>query len=95
MSKINEIIVHIEQLWSYFSKMKEMKKNQVKEWNEVAGVQTFANMDICRWGFLPTGMFADGDVCQWGHFPLGTFVNGDICQRGRLHTQTFANRGQL
>ena len=80
MSKINEIIVHIEQLWSYFSKMKEMKKNQVKEWNEVAGVQTFANMDICRWGFLPTGMFADRDICQWGHLPTGTFAYTDVCQ---------------
>ena len=32
MSKINEIKVHIEQLWSYFSKMKEIKN--IKSKNE-------------------------------------------------------------
>ena len=84
MSKINEIIVHIEQLWSYFSKMKEMKKNQVKEWNEVAGLQTFANMDISQFGRLPTGTFANMTICHLEHlstltFEDGMFADGDVC----------------
>ena len=62
---------------------------------------TIADVDVCRWECLLTGMFAtcrwtiflltstfaDWDVCQRGHLPMGTFANMDVC----LPTWTFPN----